>query len=182
MHSTFRVRMHRSTTARLPYLPTAPNRCWMPRRRHQRLNSFYELPALIRDEVSGPRTNSPEKPLQKVPDHHGGGLSAVGRESHDAPRVVIGGNPNPPAQRPNLRQGEGKPRGPEAECSGSGAQVYVPEVIRMSGSDHAGDLALATACPVASDESSSAQGADLRGSDQPRAARSSRIANRCTGR
>jgi hypothetical protein len=33
------VRMARSITARLPYLPMAPKRWRMPRRRHQRLKA-----------------------------------------------------------------------------------------------------------------------------------------------
>ena len=35
--SVFKVRIRRSTTATLPYLPIAPNRCRIPRRPHQRL-------------------------------------------------------------------------------------------------------------------------------------------------
>jgi len=39
VHSVFSDRMYRSMTARLPYFPIAPNRCWRLRRRHHAMNA-----------------------------------------------------------------------------------------------------------------------------------------------
>src|SRR5713101_1468102 len=56
-------------------------------------------------------------------------------ETHQAPRAVVDDHREPPAERPDLRQGEGTPRGPEAEGGGHSRQINVPEVIRLSGCD-----------------------------------------------
>jgi hypothetical protein len=40
VHSSLTVRMNRSTTARLPYLPTAPKRCRILFQRHHRPNAW----------------------------------------------------------------------------------------------------------------------------------------------
>ena len=42
VHSSLSVRMKRSTTAMLPYLPTAPNRALMVLCRHQALKSSHQ--------------------------------------------------------------------------------------------------------------------------------------------
>jgi hypothetical protein len=48
---------------------------------------------------------------------------------------VVDNHREPPAERPDLRQGEGTPRRPEAEDGGHRRQVHVPELIQFSGGD-----------------------------------------------
>jgi len=96
-----------------------------------------ELAALIGDEVPRLHAGPPEMAFEASP--HGGrsGLATEDGEAHDAPRVVIDGHGQPPAERPHLRQGKGYPRSPESERRGHGGEIDVPEVIRLSGGDGA---------------------------------------------
>src|SRR2546426_951087 len=82
-----------------------------------------ELLAVVRDEVVGSLSRPPEGILKKSP---------ISGE-------MIDGNCDPPAEGPDLGQGEGEPGGPEAQRGGNGREIHMPEVIRMSGSDDASD-------------------------------------------
>src|SRR2546425_8398348 len=95
VHSCLMVRMQRSITARLPYLPMAPNRWRMPRRRHQRLKSLA-VNWLPWSETRLPGLMAPEEALQKPPNGQRGGLATEDGEAHEAPRAVVGGNREPP--------------------------------------------------------------------------------------
>src|SRR5437867_5718442 len=98
-----------------------------------------ELSAVVGDEVVRPLSRPLESSFEESPHRGRARQRTINGESHDPPREVIDGHGEPPAKRPNLRQGEGNPRGPEAECCGNRGQINMPEVIRMSGSDHGGD-------------------------------------------
>ncbi len=74
-----------------------------------------ELPALVGDEMPGLVAHLREESLQESENGARGWLAAIDRESHHSPRAVVDGDSHPPAERPHLRQGEGDPRGPEAE-------------------------------------------------------------------
>ena len=97
-----------------------------------------ELAALVGDEVPRPHARPPEKAFEKSPNGRGGWLAAEDGEAHDAPGAVIDDDGKPPAEGPDLRQGEGAPRSPESERRGHGRQVNMPEVIRLSGGHRAG--------------------------------------------
>jgi hypothetical protein len=79
-----------------------------------------ELSALVRDEVRRPLSSAPESIVEKSPNRGRGRQRAIDREAHHPSREVVDGNRKPPAKWPDLGQGEGKPRDPEAECSGHG--------------------------------------------------------------
>jgi hypothetical protein len=98
-----------------------------------------ELPALVGVQVPRPVAKPPENSVQEYPNCLGGRLTTKGREPHHPARVVIDGNPNPPTERPEVRQGEGNPRDPETESLGHDGQIHVPEVIRLPNRDHARD-------------------------------------------
>ena len=87
--------------------------------------------------MPGPMADAPEEALQRPPNGRGGGLVTEDCEAHDAPRAVVDGHDQPPAEWPHLRQGAGSPGGPEPKRSGNGGEIDVPEVIRPSGGDSA---------------------------------------------
>jgi len=95
--------------------------------------SCDELFAPVGNKVPRCLPRVPEEPLKEVSNRCRRGLRAIDRESHHTPGEVVDGDREPPAEGPDLRQGEGNPGGPEAECSGDGGQVYVPEMIRLPG-------------------------------------------------
>ncbi len=80
---------------------------------------------------------APEQALQKHPHSGRSGLTREDSKAHDPARAVIDGHGKPPAEGPDLRQGEGYPRSPESERRGHGGEIDVPEVIRFSGGDGA---------------------------------------------
>lgn len=96
-----------------------------------------ELPALVRDEMPGLVAGNPGKASQERPHGICGGLATEDRGAHDAPRAVVDGDAHPPAEGPDLRQGEGKPRGPEAKRGGNARQIDMPQVVRLPGGDDA---------------------------------------------
>src|SRR6266581_2933869 len=77
----------------------------------------------------------PEEPLQELTNGTRGWLAAIEREPHDAPRAVVDGDAHPPAEGPDLWQGEGNPRNPESKGGGNGRQVDMPEVVRLANGD-----------------------------------------------
>jgi hypothetical protein len=96
-----------------------------------------ELFAPVRDKMPGYLPRLPKKSIKKRTNRRRRGLRTIDRESDHAPREMVDGYREPPAKRPDLRQGEGKPRRPEAEGGGNGGQIDVPEVIRFTGGDDA---------------------------------------------
>jgi hypothetical protein len=115
----------------------------LPKRSEAMLNASASAPPLeslreelfapVRDEMPGYLSRPPKKSIKKRTNFLRGRLRAIDRESDHAPREMVDGYREPPAKRPDLRQGEGKPRSPEAEGGGNGGQIDVPEVIRFTG-------------------------------------------------
>src|SRR5712691_4602972 len=64
-----------------------------------------ELAAVVGDEVPRLHPRPPEESIEKSPHGRRGGLPREDSEAHDAPRAVVDGNREPPAERPDLRQG-----------------------------------------------------------------------------
>src|SRR5437867_5058268 len=118
-----------------------------------------ELSALVGDEVVRLLSRLPGNSLEESPNRGRGRQRTINCESHQSPGEVVDGNREPPAKWPNLRQGEGNPRGPEAERGGHccqstcqrwfGSLRHVGPPAELSG-------ARANACPVASVGPSSA--------------------------
>ena len=79
----------------------------------------------------------PKKSIKKRANCHRRRLRTIDRESHHAPGEVVDRNGEPPAEWPDLRQGEGEPGGPEAQRRGNGCEIDVPEVFGVPGGDDA---------------------------------------------
>lgn len=130
MHSVLMVRMLRSITAKPPHLPSAPTtRLDGPATTLPPESRRDDLRALVGDEVFRPHSRPPTNTLKKSPNCGRRWLCAADREAHDASRVVVDNNSEPPAEGLNPGQKEGKPRGPEAQGSGNRRQFDVPEAI-----------------------------------------------------
>src|SRR5438093_4497708 len=96
-----------------------------------------ELPALVGDEMPRLVTCHTNEPLHEPAHGIRGGLAWEYCEPHHAPRIVVDGDTHPPTERPDLGQGEGNPRNPEAERGGHAGEVDMPEVARPAGGDDA---------------------------------------------
>jgi len=86
-----------------------------------------------------------KEPLKEVANRYRRGLRAIDRESHHAPGEVIDDDGKPPAEGPDLRQGDGEPGDPETQCGRHGRKIDVPEVIGVPGGKDARGLLGGTA-------------------------------------
>jgi hypothetical protein len=96
-----------------------------------------ELSTLVGDEVSRRLSCFPESIAEKSPNRGGGRQRTVNRETHHPTGEVVDGHRQPPAEGPDLRQGEGQPGGPESQRRGNGREIHMPGVIRLPGGDDA---------------------------------------------
>ena len=87
--------------------------------------------------MPGPLAHPPENSLQKPANGSGGRLSPKDSEPHHPPGEVVDHDGEPPTERPDLRQSEGKPGNPEAQGGGDGGQIDMPKVIRPPSGDAA---------------------------------------------
>ena len=126
--------------------------------------SRSELNALVGDENVRDFSRTSKGSFEEAPYRGRRGQSTINSESRDPAREVIDNHREPPAERPNLGQREGKPGHPEAQGSGHGRQIDVPELVWLfRAHDIETQLAIlrevsATAYPIASGEWSSAPG------------------------
>jgi len=102
-----------------------------------------KLAAPVADEVSGLCFVPAHHSAEKGADLLGSGLFREDGEADGRRGEVIEHHGNPPAERPDLRQSERKPGGPEARAGRDDREVHVPEVVGPVGGDNAVGMLIA---------------------------------------
>ncbi len=96
-----------------------------------------KLTALVRDDVFGGPAGCFGRATEKRSHVSGARRPFEDRKSHRLAREMINDERYPPAERPDLRQGKRQPRAPESGAGRNGCEVEMPNMIRVSGRDHA---------------------------------------------
>jgi len=94
-----------------------------------------ELRALVRDDIAGMLAVCASGSVEEALHLDRRGALLKDRESHADPGKLIDRHRNPPAERPALRQREGKPRHPESGAGRYGREIDVPCVPRIPGNN-----------------------------------------------